>query len=55
MEEIYRKICQIFISILLLCNILQAQNWSNYQTMIARSGFDTDATAQKIKVFNQDT
>jgi hypothetical protein len=40
---------------MLLSNILQSQTWTNYQSLIAYSGFDTDATAQKIKVFNQDT
>ena len=55
MERIHRKICYIFIVTVLLCNILQSQTWTNYHSMIASSGFDTDATAQKIKVFNQDT
>lgn len=55
MEKIYRKLCYVFIVTMLLSNILHSQTWTNYHSMIASSGFDTDATAQKIKVFNQDT
>lgn len=55
MERIHRKICYIFIVTMLLSNILHSQTWTNHHSMIAYSGFDTDATAQKIKVFNQDT
>lgn len=55
MERIHRKICYIFIVTMLLSNILHSQTWTNYHSMIASSGFGTDATAQKIKVFNQDT
>jgi hypothetical protein len=40
---------------MLLSNILQSQTWTNYQSLIAYSGFDTEAFAQKVKVFNQDT
>lgn len=55
MERIHRKICYIFIVTMFLSNILHSQTWTNHHSMIASSGFDTDATAQKIKVFNQDT
>lgn len=55
MERIHRKICYIFIVTMLLSNILQSQTWTNHHSMIAYTGFGTDATAQKIKVFNQDT
>lgn len=55
MEKIYRKLCYVFIVTMFLCNVSQSQTWTNHQSLIAYSGFDTDATAQKIKVFNQDT
>ena len=55
MERIHRKICYIFIVTMFLCNVSQSQTWTNHQSLIAYSGFDTEAFAQKVKVFNQDT
>jgi hypothetical protein len=53
MEKIYTKLGYVFIVTMFLCNVSQSQTWTNHQSLIAYSGFDTEAFAQKVKVFNQ--